>query len=257
MTSLERFQRAFVRSLAGGSGAGRAPRTRSARQQAAGLAVYRANLRAGRHDALAAAYPVVRRLVGEAFFREMALRYAERWPSRSGDLHGFGEALPRFIERYRRARALPWLADVARLEWARHESLDAAEAPPWDPAALLRVPPKRRGALRLALHPSARLVESPHPIVAILEANAEGRDGTPRRHAGPDRVLVWRRGLEVRVRRLGRAPWTLARALAGGATLGEALAALGTGSARSFGPALARLGAEGVIAGPVPPADEA
>ena len=63
-------------------------------------AVYRRNVLANLHDALAAAYPVVRRLVGEAFFREAAERFARAHPSRSGDLHRFGEGFGQFLSRY-------------------------------------------------------------------------------------------------------------------------------------------------------------
>src|SRR5262249_36772420 len=82
------------------------------------LSVYRRNVLANQHDALAATYPVVRRLVGDAFFRESATRYALAHPSDSGDLHRFGAHLAAFLAAYAPARELSYLPDVARLEWA-------------------------------------------------------------------------------------------------------------------------------------------
>ena len=64
------------------------------------------------------------------------------------------------------------------------------------------VPPERHGEIRFALHPALRLVESAHPILAIWEANQPGRDGTPERIEGADRVLVHRPRLDVEVTRL-------------------------------------------------------
>jgi len=51
------------------------------------LEVYRNNYRGNLHDALAGAYPVIRQLVGDEFFRYMARKFIEQYPSRSGNLH--------------------------------------------------------------------------------------------------------------------------------------------------------------------------
>ena len=250
MSALAALQRAFAAALHDGADGAIAERVRPAGAPVgARIAQYRRNMGANQHDALAAAYPVVRRLVGDAFFTGMARRYGAEHPSRSGDLHLFGDAFDRFVAAYAPARSLAYLADVARLEWACHECFHAADAQ-LDASALARVPASRRHELRLRLHPAVRLLESPHPIVAIREANQPGNDGTPARAAGPDRVLVWRDRLEVRVRCLDRAEWELLRSLARGATLEDAVAAMGAAQAeRVLAAALARCGADGVIAG--------
>jgi len=251
MNALAELQRQFLAAVTGEDAGALAARVRAAGEAAAGrIAVYRASVRAGRHDALAATYPVVRRLVGDAFFREMARAYAVQSPSRSGDLHLFGATLADFIASDPHASGLPYLADVARLEWACHTSLHAADAAPFDAAALARIPAERQGAIRLRLDPSVRLVASPHPIVALWEANQPARDGTPDRLEGPDRALVWRDLATVRVRSLDTAEWELACALAAGATLEEAVDAMGEPeAARRLEPLLARLATERVLAG--------
>lgn len=250
MSALAGLQRAFAAALHGEGDGAIGERVRAAGAPVgARIAQYRRNMDATRHDALAAAYPVVRRLVGDAFFAAMARRYGAGHPSRSGDLHLFGDAFDRFIAACATARDLPYLADVARLEWACHECFHAADAR-FDAPALARVPASRRHELRLRLHPAVRLLESPHPIVAIWEANQPGSDATPARAAGPDRALVWRDGFEVRVRCLEPAEWTLLRSLALGATLEDAVEAMGVAEARRvLCAALARFGADGLIAG--------
>jgi hypothetical protein len=251
MSALAELQRQFLADLAGDEPGPIASHVRpSGIAPSERMAVYRRSMRASQHDALAATYPVVRRLVADAFFREMARAYAVRSPSRSGDLHLFGSALAGFIAEYPHARDLAYLPDVARLEWACHESLHAAEAGPFDAAALARVPPARQGAIRLRLHPCARLVPSAHPVVALWEANQPGRDGTPDRREGADRALVWRDGAAVRMRSLDAAEWEFVRALARGAALEEAVDAMGEREAeRLLEPLLARLALEGVVAG--------
>ncbi|HUJ01110.1 MAG TPA: DNA-binding domain-containing protein, partial [Usitatibacter sp.] len=157
MSTLAGLQRAFARAVEEGGDA-LALRIRGAGSTpAARIAFYRASVRSQRHGALAATYAVVRRLVGDDFFREMARRYAAAHPSRSGDLRLFGDRFGDFLEQDRDARALACLGDVARLEWARHESFHAAEAPGLDAAALAAVAPERQGEVRLLLHPSVRL----------------------------------------------------------------------------------------------------
>jgi hypothetical protein len=189
------------------------------------LAVYHRSVRANRVGALAAAYPVVQRLVGEAFFGEAAARFADAFPSRSGDLHAYGREFAGFLSHYPHARAHAWLPDVARLEWAVHESKLAAQGGPFDYSALGRIAPDRLGEVRIGLRPCVRLVSSPHPILAIWEANQDGRDGTPGRLEGGERVLV-RRDASFRVLPVAvdAAVWILLEAFAQAASLGQALA---------------------------------
>jgi len=183
--------------------------------------VYRRNVLANLREALGAAYPVVRRLVGDAFFDEAADRYARAHPSASGDLHRYGEAFAAFLARYEPASELEYLPDVARLEWAVAQAFHAADARSLDFAALGAIPEGDRGAIRLTLQPAAGLLESPHPIASIWSANQPGRDGTPDRTDGAERVLVHREGFVVRVRELGDSEWALLGALARGASLAE------------------------------------
>ena len=238
MSTLARIQGDFMRSLF------------EERAADARLEIYRRNVLATLHDALAAAYPVVQRLVGTGFFREAAERFARAVPSRSGDLHLFGGGFAAFLADYPHARSLPWLADVARLEWACHESHYAADAAAFDFAALARVPAERHGEIRFALHPSVRLVRSDHPVVAIWEANQADRDGTPERDAGPDYAVVHRESGAARPRRIERGEWEFLERLAAGATLAAASEAPGDEEAARFlAAALARYVAAGIISG--------
>jgi len=236
MSDLAALQRAFLAEvLADGPCSG-------------GVAVYRRGVIENQHGALAAAYPVVQRLVGEAFFREAAARYAHAWPSRSGDLHDFGAELAAFLRGYPFAAGLPYLADVARLEWALHESSHAEEGARLDFAALAAVPAERHGSLRFGLHPSVRRIDSAHPVLALWEANQPERDGTPERD-GPERVLVARLHGTARPRAVDAVEWRFLESLARGESLEEAHDRLGEFAAAFIGPALARYAREGILCG--------
>jgi hypothetical protein len=236
--SLERQQREFLDLLLAREAPGDAR-----------LAIYHRSTRANRGGALAAAYPVVKRLVGPAFFDEAAARYGDAFPSRSGDLNLYGAGFAAFLEAYPHARDLPYLADVARLEWAVHESRRSPRGTGLDYAALGTVPPGDLAAIHIRPRPSVRLVASSHPVLAIWEANQPDRDGTPERTQGPERVVVRLLGeLEPAPVAVGSAEWALLEAFMRGETLGQAAAACRE-HALDVGPALARLAGLDVLGG--------
>jgi len=212
------------------------------------LAVYHRTTMAARMGALAAAYPVVQRLVGGAFFEEAARVHAAATPSRSGDLHDYGARFPGFIAAYAPAAALAYLPEVARLEWAVHESRHAADGEPFDFAALARVAPDELAGVAIVLRPAVRLLSSSHPVLAIWEANQEGRDGTPERTHGAQRVIVRRVDHEVRPIEADSASWLLLGILGAGGTLGDAMEALAHGDG-PLDAALGRLAALEVLGG--------
>ena len=228
------------------------------RVRAGGLAaaervqVYRNNSFASLTQALAGVYPVVARLVGERFFAQLARAYIRTHPSRSGNLHDFGGALALFAGGLPETRELPYLADVATLEWAYHESFHAADAPPLDLARLAGVPESEHERLRFRLHPATRLVASRYPIYAIWEANQDDADceSTIDLDAGPDYLMVARRGLETFVARVAPGDFALAAEISAGATLAQACdAALAADPAIDLGAAFGRLVASGTVAG--------
>lgn len=180
------------------------------------LQLYRNNTFASLTEALAAVYPVVQRLVGDDFFRFVAARYIPEHPSRSGNLHDFGGQFAGFLAGLAETEGLPYLPDVARLEWAYHQVFHEADRAPLDPAALGRVPPEAYETLRFRLHPASRLVASPYPVLHIWQVNQEGFSGDPsvRLDEGAARILVFRRGLEVELQALAEGEFALLQAFA-------------------------------------------
>jgi hypothetical protein len=190
------------------------------------LQVYRNNVFAGLTEALRALYRVTECLVGEDFFRQTARAYVRSVPSASGDLHDYGATFPEFLAGLPAAAGLPYLPDVARLEWCFHRVFHAAGGAPLDPARLAGVPAEQRLGMRLRLQPAARLLASPYPVLAIWGLHQEGADpqATLDLDAGGVRVLVIRRGLEVRLEALGAGEHAWLAALVAGAGLVAATA---------------------------------
>jgi len=209
------------------------------------LHVYRNNVVASLGAALAAVYPVTMRLVGVAFFRALARAYVVRHPSSSANLHAFGGCLPGFIAAQPALATLPYLADVAALEWAMHEVYHEADEERLDVKALARVQVDAQPRVRLHLQLATRFVASPFPVLAIWRAHrdaADDDDVAPVSLAdGGVSILVARSDFEVELRVLAAGEDRFLRALAQGLPLAAAVpTALAVDPAFDFAATLAR-----------------
>jgi uncharacterized protein len=190
------------------------------------MAIYRANMVAAADKALSSAYPVIRQVVGEEFFHGLAREYQRGTPSTSGDLTDFGATLAAFVATFEHTQSLPYLPDLARLEWAVHRASGAADAPDWDAAALGAVEPAQQAAIRFAWSPGLAVIESLHPIVRIWTIHQPGYDGEfSVAWDRADTALVARDGFAVAVTECAAADATFIRASLAGAPLGDAVAA--------------------------------
>ncbi len=183
------------------------------------LDVYRNNVATGLANALAARFPVIQRLVGDAFFAAMARVFAETHRPQSPVLATWGDAFPAFLSTFPPLTGFPYMADVARIEYARGLAFHAADARPLDPAQLAFADP---AGLRLTLHPSVMLLRLSHPAVSIWARNQPGGDHLTLGQ-GPETSLVLRDpAFTVHVRALAPGDAAMMAALLSGATLGTA-----------------------------------
>jgi hypothetical protein len=192
------------------------------------IAIYRNTVRANYRNALGATYRVVSQLVGEPFFHAAVDACVHAWPSTGGDLNVYGGSFGEFLATYAHARNLPYLPDVARLEWAMDEAGRAADArgtPEAILAALGTIPAERITTLRFALDPSCRLLTSAYPVLRIWQVHQPGYAGDIAVAFGTaaDHLLVRREGGDVVVERLTPGDFALLRALADGGDLAAAL----------------------------------
>jgi hypothetical protein len=181
------------------------------------LQIYRNNVYASLTDALQAVYPVIARLVGEDCFRGCGYHYLRHAPPASGNLHDFGEHFPEFLSSFEPVRELAYLPDVARLEWAWHLAFHAADAAELAREALSQVAPEKYGALRFALHPSARLLASDYPVLRIWQTNqpnADTAEAVVDLNEGGVHLLIARRDIAVEIEPLGRGEYALLSAFA-------------------------------------------
>lgn len=193
--------------------------------------IYRNNTTASLIGVLMAAYPVVTRLVGEQFFRHAARAYVRANPPLAPQLLAYGDDFSTFLDGFEPAQSVPYLSDVARLEWARQQAYFSADSTPLSPQSLQAVPADAYAGLVFILHPSVRLVASRFPVQRIWEVNQAAGDSVERvdLKSGPERVLVLRPLRTVLARLLSSGDFALVTAIGSGASLsqaaGDALAA--------------------------------
>jgi hypothetical protein len=118
------------------------------------------------------------------------------------------------------AAGLAYLPDVARLEWARQESVLAADAEPISLAQLENVQALEN--LRVKLHPSLRLVSSAHPILDIWQFCQKNSPGNLQLSGKPQQILVWREGAQIVLQETDAGSDALLAALLRNATLSVA-----------------------------------
>ncbi len=191
-----------------------------------GFGVYRNNVAVGLIDALADTFPVVHALVGKDFFSAMARIYSRLFLPSSPVLLNYGADFPDFIATQEETRATPYLADVARLEWAWNRAYHAADMAPITIDELAAVPRQAVENTGFQFHPSTALLTSPWPIVSIWQAHQES---DPERLLGklPEHgqaAMIVRPQLNVLVRALDPLAYDFVRALSEGERLGQASA---------------------------------
>ena len=211
--------------------------------------VYRNNVIAGLINAIAARYPVTRKLLWPETFDAFARMYVAAEPPRSPVLIAYGESFPQYLRYVGQGAVADYVADIAELEAARTRAYHAVDAAPVGRAVFAALDADELPHLRLALHPSVSLVKSRFPVVTIWEAN---------RHANDDMIHQWtqelaliaRPRLAVEVWRLAPGVYAFLAALAAGETIGAAIArASATAADFDLGACLAVLIAADIVVG--------
>jgi hypothetical protein len=173
------------------------------------LSVYAGGYLTRTEEALAEVYEAVRHVVGKAAFAELATAYARRYPSDDYNLTFRGRRLPEFLATSvltplqtqcvtGLTERLPFLPDLAQLEWLICRAFHAREQPPLDVARLSSLPLEAWEHARLSLQPSVAFLASAWPVRDIWEARKQPRETIAIDVVNrPQRVLVYRQGLAV------------------------------------------------------------
>ena len=185
-------------------------------------------------EALEEAFPAIRTILGGDTFRELTGRYRVAVPAGVYSLSDVGVNLPSFLGNDALAARLPFLRDLATLEWAVLRAFHSFERERFDAAAVAGWGLEEWERARLTFQPAVAVVSSRWPILDLWQI----RD-TPREQrceidvvleGRPQSVLVRREELSVACDIVSPAKAGLLVGLLGGATLGEALESLAEAS---------------------------
>ncbi|KTD22926.1 DNA-binding domain-containing protein [Legionella londiniensis] len=131
------------------------------------LQIYRNNCFINLTEALESIYPTVLKLVGENFFSATAKAYILAHPSVSGNLHDFGELFSSFLQEFPPAQPVPYLPEVAQLEWGAHRIYHEEDSKPLDVQELSKFSEDESLKLKFQLKTTSRLFSFKFPIYTI------------------------------------------------------------------------------------------
>jgi len=175
--------------------------------------IYRNNTFASLSATLVSVFPVTVSLIGERYFRYIAASFIRVSPPSEARLVRYGSDFADFLGRLEDLKAMPFIADTARLEWLIAEALDA---PVLTSAAMAELSRGGEGTMPdLILQPSLRLLFCRWPALDIWSAHQASGDlerlGDIRRQ--PQRIALWRNRDSVRFLRLNGAHYAFLHAL--------------------------------------------
>jgi hypothetical protein len=178
--------------------------------------IYKSAILGTLERALGNIYPVCQRLVGTEFFNGMARQYGRSVPSVSPDLAQYGDGFSQFIASFEPARSVPYLPDVATLEWHWHCAFNAADQAALDTGALAGLPESETEHIIFRLPASATLIDSEYPIHSIWQVNQPDWDGSQVVDLGDGgcRLIVWRQHYEMRIDLLNESEWRFLNGIA-------------------------------------------
>ena len=176
--------------------------------------VYRNSSRGARVRALEDAYPVCRRLLGEACFGALASRCIGECASLGSDLNRFGEgfaaSLGAPVQHQPAFDRYPWLGDLGQLEWLCHSIYYRDDDVPFDLGLIERTDPDT-----LVVWPTHRVawMHSRWPVHEIWAAHLGGREPPAMQVEPGDWFLVIeRQAFRARVSVVDVALWQILRA---------------------------------------------
>lgn len=143
------------------------------------LQVYQNNTSLILQDLLENSFPILVYLLGDAFFKHMAKSFIHLMPPQSPNMNHYGTLFPSFLESQEALKAHPYIPDIAKLEWLRHESYISPILPAMDAENLQQVAARNNGDIQLKIQPHVKTLASTYPVYEIWsDIDENGEDAT-------------------------------------------------------------------------------
>ena len=180
--------------------------------------VYRNNVATSLMDALATGFPVIAKLLGDANFKNLARDYQWQNPPKSPLMMKYGERFADFLQTHPALVKIPYLGDVARLEYALRLSYHAADSADFEAS---RLQTDQLPNTTFTLAPSVQLVSSAYPILGIWRMNTH--EGAAKPKAKSETVAIFRPGFDPQPEEITPADAAMLSSLQNGEVLETAL----------------------------------
>ena len=184
--------------------------------------VYRNNVVASLTTALHEGFPAISRLLGKQNMDGVAGLYLRRFPPTSPILSAYGADFGAFLDTLPQITHLPYLGDVARLEWLLLRAYHAEDTPAIDPSTLAAMSADAFDTAHLRFAPSLGLLASKWPVHEIWSYATQENAPKPDGHA--QTVLILRRNFDPEIHPLGGGDAAFITSAGAGDTLQTALA---------------------------------
>lgn len=146
------------------------------------LRVYQNNYFASLMSNLRDIYPSIVLLLGDEGFSFLAKLFFEAQAPNSGKMIYLGKGFPGFLASQEHLHELAYIEDVARLDWAHHQSYYQASLPAATAEDLQTIPPAKLASYQINLQPSLQCIESSFAIFDLWQMHFN--------EAGHDQLLI-------------------------------------------------------------------
>jgi hypothetical protein len=201
------------------------------------LAIYRNNFLISLGEALKVNFPVTLQLLGADFFEQAARRFVLAHPPQRPCLFEYGAGFADYLRVLPQLATLPYVAEVARFEFARIAAFNAPAEPAVTPESLAGLTPAQLESVPIRRARHAQIVGARAPVLALWQAHQAAKpdlsaiDMTARPHA----VLVCRPEQALMYQELDLSASAFLLAVEHDISLGVAAARCGAGDDATLG----------------------
>lgn len=138
--------------------------------------IYKGSIHGILTQALGLTFPVCKSLVGEKFFDKMCDLFIDQYPPTTSFFAEYGNHFAKFLSSFKPLQHIPYISDVARLEWARHEVWHKVRNQSFDFRQLAELAESDQANVKFILADTMHLIQSNYRIDEIWFAHQQDSD---------------------------------------------------------------------------------
>ncbi|MCK5903369.1 MAG: putative DNA-binding domain-containing protein [Cocleimonas sp.] len=135
--------------------------------------IYKGSVHGVLTQALSDMYPVCKALVGDSFFDHVTSKFINKNPPDTAFFADFGGGFSHFLSHFESAKSVEYLADMAYLEWLRHNAWNSKNQSASDFSTLETYSVTQQMAMVFSLAETASLWQSEYRIDQLWDAHQE------------------------------------------------------------------------------------